>query len=94
MLPKSLFSEGQSEREQQEQALQETIALSEDESAARVVVENLVSLSETEDESTTTMETHIELAETPNWSTSAHDASQSNTLTALTLAGVPSLTLI
>ena len=54
-----------------------------------MVVDSLASLSETEDESTTTMETHIELVETPNWSSSAQDASLSNTLTALTLAGVP-----
>ena len=65
--------------------------MSKDESAARVVADNMVSLSETEDEPTITMETHIELVETPNWSSSALDASLPNTLTALTLAGVPAV---
>ena len=58
-------------------------------SAARVAAENQVSQSETEDESTTTMETYTELVETPNWSSNAQDAPLSNTLNALTLAGVP-----
>ena len=48
----------------------------------------LVSLSETENESTTTMETQTELIDTPSWSSSAHAASLSNALNALTLAGV------
>ena len=54
-----------------------------------MAAETFVSLTETEDESTTTMEPHIELVETPNWFNSAQGASLSNTLTALTLAGVP-----
>ena len=54
-----------------------------------MVVATLVSLSETEDESTTAAATRTELVETPKWSNSAQDASLSNTLTALTLAGVP-----
>ena len=53
-----------------------------------MVVPTMVSLSETEDESPT-METCTELTETPSWSSSAQAASLSNTLTALTLAGVP-----
>ena len=56
-------SEDQAEKEQEARDLQEAIALSEEESAARVADETLVSLTETEDESTTTMETHIELVE-------------------------------
>ena len=37
----------------------------------------------------TTMETLIDSIETPSWSSSAQTASLTNTLTALTLAGVP-----
>ena len=59
LLSEFAVSEDQAEREQEERALQEAIALSEDESAVRVVVATLVSLTETEDESTTTIETHI-----------------------------------
>ena len=68
-LAKVAVSEDQAEREQEERELQQAIALSEDESAARVAAENLVSLSETEDESTTAMETHMELVETPKLGT-------------------------
>ena len=89
VLAEIAVSEDQVEGEQEARDLQEAIALSEDESAARVVVATLVSLSETEDEPTTTMETHKERVETPKCSSSAQDASLSNTLTALTLAGAP-----
>ena len=49
----------------------------------------MASLSETEDESITTVESLIDSVETPSWSSSAQTASLTNTLTALTLAGVP-----
>ena len=67
LLSELAVSEAQAERGREEQEVQEASGLSEDESAACVVVPTLVSLSETEDESTTTMETQTELREAPSW---------------------------
>ena len=48
-----------------------------------------VSLSETEDVLSEEVSSLLTRKETPSWMSSAHDASLCNTLTALTLSGVP-----
>ena len=68
-----------------------TSGLQEGDGAACVVASTMVSLSETEDESATTMESPIDYMETPRWSSNAQTASLTNTLTALTLVGLPVL---
>ena len=57
--------------------------------AACAVASTKVSLSESEDESFASLETITESLETPDWAGSAQVAALTNTLTALTLAGVP-----
>ena len=74
---------------QEEQTAEGAAGLTEYESAACVDAPTMVSLRETEDASTTTMEILTESLETPSWLSSAQTASLANTLTALTLAGVP-----
>ena len=48
-----------------------------------------VYLSETEDELSEEVSSLLTSKETPSWTSSAHDASLCNTLTTLTLSGVP-----
>ena len=56
--------------------------------AACAAASTRVSLSESEDETLAILETSTESMETPNWAGSAQVAALTNTVTALTIAGV------